>query len=53
MARGALRKGDISWQFIGMMLFMLLLLLVLLWSVGLIGEKSFSLIDKIGEWFSW
>ena len=51
MQRG--RRGDLSWQFIGMMLFMLIMLVVLLWAVGVFGDRSFSLLDKIGEWFTW
>lgn len=49
----ARRRGDISVQFIVMTLFVLLLLLALLWALGLIGDKSFSLLDKISEWFAW
>ena len=47
------RRGDISVQFIVMTIFVLLLLLALLWALGLIGDKSFSLLDRIAEWFSW
>ena len=47
------RRGDISVQFVVMAIFVLLLLLALLWALGLIGDKSFSLLDTIAEWFAW
>ena len=44
------RKGDLGWDFIGKMLLVLLLLMVLLWAVGALGGKSFSLFDKMQGW---
>ncbi len=44
-------KGDVSIELIIKMLVGIILLVVLLWAIGAIGDSSFSLLDKIAGWF--
>jgi hypothetical protein len=43
------KKGDIGWDFIGKMLFYVMMLVVLLAVIGLIADKSFGVVDKLKE----